>query len=133
MGDGTDQVIEMDNNGSGTWFTDYDLDDDEYDCRNVTYSYMVQIDGNITRREEGSMHSIPYTHATRIVLSDRWKEFQGFEMEQRTVSIPYVRHNNRPKWKGAGTAIPVFSLRSEKSFGIGEFTDLILMVDTRSG
>ena len=132
MGDGTDQVIEMDNNGSGTWFTDYDLDDDEYDCRNVTYSYMVQIDGNITRREEGSMHSIPYTHATRIVLSDRWKEFQGFEMEQRTVSIPYVRHNNRPKWKGAGTAIPVFSLRSEKSFGIGEFTDLILMVDWAS-
>ena len=27
-------------------------------------------------------------------------------------------------WKGAGVAIPIFSLRSEKSFGIGEFTDL---------
>ena len=27
-------------------------------------------------------------------------------------------------WKGAGIAIPVFSLRSEKSFGVGEFTDL---------
>ena len=32
-------------------------------------------------------------------------------------------------WKGAGTAIPVFSLRSEKSFGTGEFTDLALLVD----
>ena len=32
-------------------------------------------------------------------------------------------------WKGAGMAIPVFSLRSEKSFGIGEFTDLKLAVD----
>lgn len=32
-------------------------------------------------------------------------------------------------WKGAGVAIPVFSLRSEKSFGIGEFTDLALLVD----
>jgi len=32
-------------------------------------------------------------------------------------------------WKGAGVAIPVFSLRSEKSFGVGEFTDLKLMVD----
>ena len=32
-------------------------------------------------------------------------------------------------WKGAGVSIPVFSLRSEKSFGIGEFTDLKLLVD----
>lgn len=32
-------------------------------------------------------------------------------------------------WKGAGTAIPVFSLRSEKSFGTGEFTDMKLLVD----
>ncbi len=32
-------------------------------------------------------------------------------------------------WKGAGVAIPMFSLRSEKSFGIGEFTDLKLLVD----
>ena len=32
-------------------------------------------------------------------------------------------------WKGAGVAIPVFSLRTEKSFGIGEFTDLKLFVD----
>lgn len=32
-------------------------------------------------------------------------------------------------WKGAGVAIPVFSLRSEKSFGVGEFTDLKLLAD----
>jgi 4-alpha-glucanotransferase len=32
-------------------------------------------------------------------------------------------------WKGAGVAIPVFSLRSKDSFGIGEFTDLKLLVD----
>lgn len=32
-------------------------------------------------------------------------------------------------WKGAGVAIPVFSLRSEKSFGVGEFSDLKLLVD----
>lgn len=32
-------------------------------------------------------------------------------------------------WKAAGVAIPVFSLRSKKSFGIGEFNDLKLMVD----
>ena len=34
-----------------------------------------------------------------------------------------------PSWKGAGVAIPVFSLRSEQGFGIGEFNDLKKMVD----
>jgi len=32
-------------------------------------------------------------------------------------------------WRSAGLAIPVFSLRSHKSFGVGEFTDLHLLVD----
>jgi len=32
-------------------------------------------------------------------------------------------------WKGAGVAIPVFSLRTEQSFGIGEFTDLKFLAD----
>lgn len=32
-------------------------------------------------------------------------------------------------WKAAGVAIPVFSLRSNDSFGIGEFSDLKKMVD----
>jgi len=34
-----------------------------------------------------------------------------------------------PSWKGTGVAIPVFSLRSEDGFGIGEFNDLKKMVD----
>ncbi|HEV8284989.1 MAG TPA: 4-alpha-glucanotransferase [Chitinophagaceae bacterium] len=32
-------------------------------------------------------------------------------------------------WKGAGVAIPVFSLRSKNNFGVGEFVDLKLLVD----
>jgi 4-alpha-glucanotransferase len=32
-------------------------------------------------------------------------------------------------WKGAGVAIPVFSLRSERGFGVGEFADLKLLAD----
>ena len=39
-----------------------------------------------------------------------------------------VRFSGR-KWKGAGTAIPVFALRSEDDFGVGEFYDLKKMVD----
>lgn len=32
-------------------------------------------------------------------------------------------------WKGAGIAVPVFSLRSKNGFGVGEFNDLPLLVD----
>jgi len=32
-------------------------------------------------------------------------------------------------WKGAGVSVPVFSLRSEKGLGVGEFNDLIDFVD----
>ena len=35
---------------------------------------------------------------------------------------------DRP-WKGAGTAIPVFALRSDEDFGVGDFFDLMPMVD----
>jgi 4-alpha-glucanotransferase len=34
-----------------------------------------------------------------------------------------------PHWRGAGTVIPVFSLRSEESFGMGDFQDLKKIVD----
>jgi len=40
----------------------------------------------------------------------------------------FVRFPNN-SWKGAGVAIPVFSLRSNDSFGVGEFTDIALLVD----
>lgn len=32
-------------------------------------------------------------------------------------------------WKAAGVAVPVFSLRTEKSCGVGEFNDLIDLID----
>lgn len=50
------------------------------------------------------------------------------ENETLVLSDRYVNFNI-PAWKGAGVAIPVFSLRSENSFGIGDFGDLKKMVD----
>ena len=38
-------------------------------------------------------------------------------------------HFDIAPWRGAGVAIPVFSLRSNDSFGVGEFNDIRLMVD----
>ena len=42
----------------------------------------------------------------------------------------FVREFNN--WKGAGVAIPIFSLRSKSSFGVGEFLDLKLLIDWAS-
>ena len=40
----------------------------------------------------------------------------------------FIRFANNT-WRGTGVAIPVFSLRSRKSFGVGEFTDICLLAD----
>lgn len=37
--------------------------------------------------------------------------------------------NPLASWRGAGTAIPVFSLRSDEDFGVGDFYDLRKMID----
>ena len=51
------------------------------------------------------------------------------EKDSHTVEADLqVRFGGR-NWKGAGTAIPVFSLRTEDDFGVGEFYDLKKMVD----
>ena len=36
-------------------------------------------------------------------------------------------------WRGAGVSVPVFSLRSQASFGVGEFADLKLLADWCQG
>lgn len=48
--------------------------------------------------------------------------------ETLVISDRYV-YFDTPEWKGAGVAIPVFSLKSQKSFGVGDFGDLKKMID----
>lgn len=74
------------------------------------------------------------------VWNTQTHKFLGFE-EGGNRTIPPVPpkalgvfHDNFarlpfPDWKGAGVAIPVFSLRSKKSWGVGEFSDLPLLAD----
>lgn len=64
------------------------------------------------------------------------------EGEDRSIQVPlnlsgqailnvcdeYARLSKEP-WKGAGVALPVFSLRSETGFGVGEFSDIKILVD----
>lgn len=58
----------------------------------------------------------------RLVLDDA-------EKNSVTVLHDGFIHLPNDTWRGAGVAIPVFSLRSKNSFGVGEFTDLKLLVD----
>ncbi|GHT48832.1 4-alpha-glucanotransferase [Bacteroidia bacterium] len=61
--------------------------------------------------------------------------------ENRTLILPDLEANEtgivsglqfrdeQTQWRGAGVAIPVFSLRTQNSFGIGDFEDLHRMID----
>lgn len=44
------------------------------------------------------------------------------------MELPQAEFQRSP-WRGAGTVVPVFSLRSEGSFGVGDFGDLRMFVD----
>lgn len=70
------------------------------------------------------------------------KKFVSYEAgENRVLTVPapangrlivndgFARLPPAKPWRGAGVAIPVFSLRSNRSFGVGEFLDLPLLAD----
>lgn len=52
---------------------------------------------------------------------------EGFDQQIVIDGTRFVNPNNH--WKGAGTAIPVFSIRTEDDFGVGDFIDIKRMVD----
>jgi len=54
-----------------------------------------------------------------------WGVEKGITVQQNDRSF----RRTQPRWKGAGVAVPVFSLRTEEDFGIGEFLDLKKMAD----
>ena len=84
--------------------------------------------------------SLPQTFEFKFVMlgveDPVWEECAN-----RTISLTEIADNevvvyelsqaNFPiyPWKGAGTVIPIFSLRSEGSFGVGDFGDLKLMIE----
>jgi len=70
------------------------------------------------------------------------KKFVSFELGENRIIRNFEQHekgltiyndgfvNYQPGfWKGSGVSIPVFSLRSNKSFGVGEFSDIKLLID----
>ena len=95
-------------------------------ARLLDYTYVVEKDGIITRQEW--RHHSRKAARGETSFRDSWIEVPA------TGSNGFLReHSNsifdRDGWKGAGTAIPVFALRSDEDFGVGEFLDLKKMAD----
>ena len=88
------------------------------------YGYEVLCDGLVARQEWSGHSRSPKRGETEF--RDSWID--------PPAGAAFLRaHSNaafdRPGYRGAGTAIPVFSLRSEEDFGVGEFYDLKKMAD----
>lgn len=60
---------------------------------------------------------------------NRYLADPGLEANETFVHSDRYAYFDIPPWKGAGVAIPIFSLKSEKSFGVGDFGDLKRMID----
>jgi 4-alpha-glucanotransferase len=112
MGDWTTEKPLLLSKEEDWWVARLDLKENGFP---IAYKYGVYDTGEkkFIRYEDGN---------NRFLFSDGGKKkitiiHDGF------VHIP----NNT--WKGSGVAIPVFSLRSRNSFGVGEFTDIKLLVD----
>lgn len=90
---------------------------------------------------DSSQLTFPFSYKFLIVNKDA--SFIWEEGGNRVVDYPYCSQEEAvivsglffrypagfPAWKGAGTVIPVFSLRSERSFGVGDLGDLKLLID----
>lgn len=79
------------------------------------YKFLLRtIDGEVCCWESGENRLLPQT------------------IMQPNALVVYTEYPFRAPafdWKGAGTVLPIFSLRSEKSFGIGDVGDLKLLID----
>ncbi len=115
------KAVPMDGSKYPCWTLDLPLDDHPV-C--FHYKYMIRdAEGRLVFFEDGpnryfasGEHAVPPTGDWRKV-------------PQRRVIVTDEKIQYPNLWKGAGIAIPVFSLRSEHSLGVGEFLDLKRMVD----
>jgi len=85
-----------------------------------------------------AMHQIAYKF---VVIDPLTNDIITWESgDNRVLAIDHTEKHNvivktieefrgNQQWRGSGVAIPVFSLRSANGLGIGEFSDLIPMID----
>lgn len=96
----------------GYWQTEIDLSSQKSD---VFYKYGLfdPEDGVFCCFEDGSDRIAPVMNSKKTVV---------------VMSDGFIRHR-AIQWRGAGVGIPVFSIRTRKSFGVGDFGDMLLFID----
>ena len=95
------------------------------------YTYVL-MQGDLVARTEWEHHHRKLEEAARGALTARGKGTLAIEDSWNDCPIPGCpfprKHSveifDRPGFRGAGTAVPVWALRGDDDFGIGEFTDL---------
>lgn len=81
------------------------------------YKFLIidKISGDVIKWEDGD---------NRLLDASKAKELETVYAE---MALQF--HHNSFTYKGVGTSIPLFSIKTEDSFGIGDFTDLKKMID----
>jgi len=70
---------------------------------------------------------VVYDLKTGAVVDTEWgenRQIWGIEKGQVIYQNDRGFRRTQPRWKGSGVAVPVFSLRGDDDFGIGEFVDI---------
>lgn len=80
---------------------------------NVSYRYGIRLSDFVLKLETGD---------DRLI---KLAEFKGEKILKKDQTFQY----SNLFWRGVGVAIPVFSLRTKSSFGVGEFADIKVLVD----
>lgn len=104
----------MKKSGASDWYINLNFAKGEIPC---DYKYVLfdESKNEVIEWEAGnnrnlSVSNLPDNESISVV-SDEYVNFSGHS------------------WRGAGLAIPVFSIRSKQGTGVGEFTDIKLLVD----
>ena len=112
--------------GGGIWKGAFDLEPGDL----ASYGYVVVKDGTVVRSEwadhVGIASGSPYAEGP-LAFHDSWIDcpIPGCSFKRSHQAAEF----DEPGFRGSGTAIPVFSLRTEDDFGIGDFRDLRPLVD----
>ena len=80
----------------------------------IEYKYVI------FDKESGKVLDLEYGENRRL-----WPQQEKDDLYINDFGFRYTR----PAWRGAGVALPVFSLRTNDGFGVGEFSDLKKLVD----
>lgn len=97
----------------------------------------LSIKDSVSRGAPGTSWSVPVTPVSSQQQSSHFGKAGLMASGEGSVlqALPQLLIQNdgplqrKERWRGSGVAVPVFSLRTQSSLGVGEFLDIKLLVD----